>query len=57
MLTWIITHAATILISIAVLGIVLIIVADMVKKKKMGKTSCGCGCSSCPMGEVCHHDP
>lgn len=54
MLAWFVNHAATILISIAVLAVVVLIVAGMVKNKKKGKTSCGCG--NCPMGEACHHD-
>jgi hypothetical protein len=26
----------------------------MVKNKKQGKSSCGCGCSSCGMKDSCH---
>ena len=30
------------------------IVAGEIKKKKEGKTSCGCGCSGCAMADKCH---
>ncbi len=26
----------------------------LVRDKKQGRSSCGCGCSSCPMGGMCH---
>lgn len=26
----------------------------LIRDKKQGKSSCGCGCSSCPMGDACH---
>ncbi len=26
----------------------------LVRDKKQGKSSCGCGCASCPMGGMCH---
>lgn len=35
--------------------VVTLIVVKMVKDKKAGKTSCGCGCSGCPSNGICHH--
>lgn len=39
-------------------GILLVIVgaiiSNMIKKKKNGQTSCGCGCSGCPSAGMCH---
>ncbi len=26
----------------------------LVRDKKQGKSSCGCGCSTCPMSGACH---
>lgn len=41
-----------------VLGVLVVIVAliitKMVRDKKNGKTSCGCGCSDCPSKKICH---
>ncbi len=45
---------STVIISLALLAIVAGIIAKMVKDKKAGKSSCGCGCSSCPMSSECH---
>ena len=45
---------ATVIISMALLAIVAGIVIKMVKDKKAGKSSCGCGCSGCPMSSECH---
>lgn len=44
---------ATIIISLILAAIVFFIVKKMVKDKKQGKSSCGCNCSSCPMGGCC----
>ena len=34
--------------------IVGLIIFRMIKDKKAGKSSCGCGCASCPMSGKCH---
>lgn len=44
---------ATIIISLILAAIVFFIVKKMVNDKKQGKSSCGCNCSSCPMGGCC----
>jgi len=45
-------------IDAVVVGIIIIlcvlIIGRKVKNIKEGKTGCGCGCSSCPQGEMCH---
>ena len=45
---------ATVIISLVLLAIVAGIITKMVKDKKAGKSSCGCGCSNCPMSSDCH---
>ncbi len=45
---------ATVIISLILLAIVAGIITKMVKDKKAGKSSCGCGCSNCPMSGECH---
>ena len=45
---------ATVIISLVLLAIVAGIVTKMVKDEKAGKSSCGCGCGSCPMSGECH---
>ena len=54
MFQWIIDNAGTILISLALIGLVVLIVARMRKDKKQGKSSCGCNCGCCPMSGTCH---
>ena len=54
MLTWIGENIANIIICIALAAIVALAVRTLIKNKKAGKSSCGCGCSSCPMSGACH---
>lgn len=54
MLAFIIENFATIVISLLLLAIVARITAKLIKDSKAGKTSCGGGCSGCPMSGACH---
>ncbi len=43
--------------AIVLLVLVLIsalIIIKLVRDKKAGKSSCGCGCAACPMSSACH---
>lgn len=53
MLTWIMENMATIIISAVLIIIVAAVIASMVRSKRRGKSSCGCGCASCPAGSCC----
>lgn len=46
--------AATIVISIILAAVIALIIFNMYRKKKQGKSSCGCGCSNCAMSDACH---
>jgi len=54
MLTFLAENIGTIVISLALAGIVALIIISMVKGKKKGKGSCSCGCSACAMQGKCH---
>ena len=54
MYDWLIANGATILIGSVLLGVLVAIVVSLIRKKKRGETSCGCGCSGCAMKELCH---
>lgn len=54
MLAWISENIGTILICAALLAVVAAIVAGLVRDRKKGKSSCGCGCADCPMSGSCH---
>ena len=57
MLKDIMDNAGTILISLALAGLVAWIICRMHKDRKQGKSSCGCNCGSCPMSGACHRQP
>ena len=44
----------TVLICAVLVLIVGAILYSLIRNRKKGKSSCGCGCSSCPMGGMCH---
>lgn len=56
MIAWLSENLATIVIALFLLVIVAAIVVRMVRNKRMGKSSCSCGCSSCAMNGACHKD-
>ena len=43
-----------ILIALSFAALLIFIVYRLIKAKKDGKSSCGCGCSQCAMKDVCH---
>lgn len=54
MLTWISENIGTLVICLVLCAIVAGIITVMVRDRKQGKSSCGCGCAHCPMGGSCH---
>ena len=51
---FIVNNMGTIVVGVMVLGVLGAIVLKMVSDKKKGKTSCSCGCGSCPNAGNCH---
>lgn len=47
-------HLPTFLICAALVAVVALIIVRLVRNKKRGRTSCGCGCANCPMSASCH---
>ncbi len=43
----------TVAVSIILLAIVGFIVRSLIKNKKRGKSSCGCGCENCALKDSC----
>ena len=43
-----------ILIALSCAALLVFIAYRLIKAKKDGKNSCGCGCSQCAMRDVCH---
>lgn len=54
MLAWMTENIATIIICAVLMAVVAVVVAGMVRDKKKGKSSCGCGCANCAMRGRCH---
>lgn len=54
-MTWFMENLGTIVTLLVVIAIMGSIVFTMIKNAKRGKSSCGCHCSSCPMGGACHY--
>ena len=54
MLQWLSANIGTLIICIILLTIVALIVRYLLRQKKQGKSSCGCGCAHCAMQGVCH---
>lgn len=44
----------TIIVALIIFGIVAFIIANEIKKKKRGESSCSCGCNGCAFKDNCH---
>jgi hypothetical protein len=54
MLAWLTENIGTIVVSLILIAVVSLIVVRLIKDKKQGKSSCGCGCENCAMHGKCH---
>ena len=54
MLTWLSANLGTILVLAVLLAVVGMILRKMIRDKRQGKTSCGCGCEGCALHGQCH---
>ena len=54
MITWISENIGTIVICAVLVAAVAAAIVKMVRDKKKGKSSCGCGCEGCAMSDSCH---
>ena len=54
MFKWIAENWLTLAVSAGVAAIIAASVAALVRQKKRGKPTCGCGCANCPMAGQCH---
>ncbi len=53
-MTWLMANIGTIVVALILAIVVTAVIAKMVKNKKQGKSSCGCGCENCAMKGECH---
>ena len=54
MIDWLINNIGTVVVALCLAAVVFLIVFKLIKDKKRGKTSCGCGCEHCAMAGKCH---
>ena len=54
MISWIVANAGTILVLLIVAGCAFLAAGKLVRDRRKGKTSCGCGCANCAMKGSCH---
>ncbi len=54
MLAWLMENMATIVISAVLVLLVAAAIISMIRGKRKGKSSCGCGCAGCAMSGACH---
>jgi flagellar biogenesis protein FliO len=54
MLLWLETNLGTILVALVLIAIVALIVRKLIRDKRSGRSSCGCGCANCAMHGKCH---
>ena len=48
------SYAITIVVGLVLALIVFLAIRHLVKNKREGKSSCGCGCQGCPRAGYCH---
>lgn len=53
-INWLTENLSTIVISLILLAVVIFITVRLIKDKRSGKSSCGCGCDSCALRGECH---
>ena len=51
---WLSNNMSTIVVCIVLIAVVTAIIVRMIKNKKQGKSSCGCGCQNCAARSSCH---
>ncbi len=56
MLAWIIENLSTLIISAILIAAVTAVVLSMIRGRKKGKSSCGCGCADCALRSSCHSE-
>jgi hypothetical protein len=54
MLSWLSENIGTIIVALVLLCIIAAIIRKLIKDKKSGRKSCGCGCENCAMHGHCN---
>ena len=54
MLSWLSANIGTVLITLLLIAVVTAVIIKMIREKRKGRSSCGCGCEHCAMRGTCH---
>ena len=54
MLNFLAANLGNIIVSAILILMVALVIVNLLRKKKKGQTTCGCGCSNCPSAGICH---
>ena len=54
MAAWLSENIGNIVVMIIVAAIIALAIRSVIKDKRSGKGSCGCGCANCAMHGKCH---
>ena len=54
MLNWLSENAGTLSVALILCAAVAAVIVRLVRDRKKGKSSCGCGCEHCAMASTCH---
>ncbi len=54
MMNLIMENLSTLIIAAVLIAVIVCVIVHMFRDHKHGKSSCGCGCSSCAMNGSCH---
>lgn len=47
-------YAGTAVVAALLAALVICVVVKLIRDRKKGKSSCGCGCANCPSAGLCH---
>ena len=53
MLSWLQNNIGTVIVSLILAAAVAAVIVKLIRDKRRGRTSCGCGCDRCPSANGC----
>ena len=53
MIGWLLNNIGTVIVSLVLAAVIFLIIFKLIKDKKQGRSSCGCGCEHCAMAGKC----
>ena len=54
---WLTENISTVIIAVILLAVLTAIAVRLIRNKKQGKSSCGCGCKNCALSGKCRCAP